>query len=631
MSNKSLAAAVHKPIQKAPPSPGPWHVPGWYFRSGYLIQPGDHRTYVGRTQLLAPEVGENRISGSETWNWYYSIDGINWQNISNITNDDKTAKYSLSNGGQYLRISSKKAQTIYFQQTCQVYPETLKWHGRDMLNPLLYSDVSKVQFSDSPHNTLNNKLSVSITNMDEFLYLDDDFSDLDYYPTASITPDNSDDFELRWTSSDSSIAQVNPDTGKVTINKNHKSGSFDLKVEVLDPGNLKTMGSATKTINVGYLLTIGTDEIKENEPLQFFIHGPLANQIFVTEWHQIKDGKDNIITPSLDLISTILTKPVSKDDDNSYIYAKITDPRDPEFNSFTSNKIQIRFSNDKSQVHIDNFISSSYPQSIEDSTSLSLVAPGDKLTHILSITDNSKNVSNPAELKIPISENEKLDAITIKVNGNTIKDNSLSTDQKDRTITIKNIRPPLNKLFTIEVTTLIDSVNSESTFEYNPTYKLKTNTGTSYYPQINSTIATFLPNTINLHVNEQNHISYGTINLVPNKIIGRINPSEKEDIVSVSDTRRSKTPVHIQLTFSRFLDSNNPKYSPPMNFKYFDKNGTELHINENKFDFPCTKQNDPLESIKWKMSEGLKLFIKKPNILPGHYKSNLTWTISESC
>jgi hypothetical protein len=625
-----------KPVQKVKPSKPAFSIANgfWYFKAGYELQPKPLYIVQKKKQLtIKTSILKNDASfipNKYLW-WYTADNGKTWNIVPKSDGSDSTNQYE--DGPNLTFTAPNTTGTLYIQQQAQVWPRNF--------NEPLWSNVARIDVVNDEQRIKK----ITDFNYNNSLFTDDAFKNQSHFPEVITDPEgatNTDD--IRWKLDDNDLATIDPISGNLTINDNNKIGPIDVTAELPN-----TKIRKKKTFYISRILDGNTDSIFEDQPVNLKINDSFKYDPsqYKVRWHTLKNSDDEIIPGTDDLKDITLTFPYELN--NGQIYVEFIDKTTEHYtdehnnvheynNSFKSNPLTLHITPIYPLFATTQKISNDNQESNFSNNEVIHVKKDDTLTHTLQFKNKSPIQSlygkTDAFITLPLSPNESVitgSFDTVEKHWNPDENNLLQFK-----ITIPEEEMNKNDFHTIKVKTKIKYIDPvKNKFEYKsmlsvPANKLQSiNSIEPHDIDFPKTYAYFGDSLASPDLKIITHpIDFGKILPYKKAIFERKSPDDTDEIIGFNDERKDKQPVKLLLDYSgKFVNQNNSKIIAPMHMIFF-KNHTP--VTDQPETIIETKLGEPLSSIHWSKSNGLKLAIDDTKILNGSYKAVLSWTIAYS-
>lgn len=281
------------------PSPDPESFWGVYTKPGFILQPESRYMYVGQSSVLttAATTSYGAIPFRESYQWLRSVDNRKtWQPL-NKASDDATAKSDLM-------VMPTKEGTMYYQMHYRYFLSVFGLAPYDY-----YSQVAAVTALPDPVPTKALQVSADET----YLYNDQKDHVMTMYVHGKLSPATATG-EIKWSSSDETLATVDVSTGLVTANAQEKSGIVTIT------GTIENLDGSQVTADVPLTIGGGLDDVDvaEGQAAHFAVLGKLTPPPSQVKWHRIDaTGKDTVVASNS---STTYTIPAVTMADNNVKY-----------------------------------------------------------------------------------------------------------------------------------------------------------------------------------------------------------------------------------------------------------------------------------------------------------------------
>lgn len=607
----------YKPIDPDPIRIGAWVTGGFKQQpvSSHYMTLGDSYTLHAQSVRSFASV---LVHPNEklTYSWIKTSDGINWEDIPNSNTPD--LKINSAPNGKFPDIGS--SGTVWYQAKASyltfVFPEDFR------------SKISAIHVLEN---------SIKATDIDislesNYIYnIESDFDNNSITAIATPTPQNATGLPL-WSISDSSLATIDPETGMITANKNHKDGSFFIKATIKNTDGSEV--SKTALMNVGGGLF--DKKVRSGDKATFNIQGfnssnKGSNDLLVT-WYQIDhtSGTPKMVKKEKNAFSYTTKATTEKDDGNQY-YAKITMSYDGKEKTITTSKgLLTVLPSEDSNVVLTNSIQNVSGKDPEDTDTLvKNIINNDMISYDMLLNNNGQQDLHDTNLFLYL------------FTGTTIK--SIKIDDtdipKDR-YSFEDTKNPLNDLLKLNVgdlskgqkhhvviTTTTNDITEQRHFASRP-YFIGTDSNDNHYQSIGERLELmYIINKITPHFN---NISFDPIvNFQSTAIKYRTNPTNApNDIVYIDDQRKKKHPLKIMLKQGSDLHNDQ---GTVLNAKLMLHKSASAPVSiVNKQKVSESILDEPLKSVAWNRNEGLLLHINGGYVPAGIYHTNLIWSIEDA-
>ncbi|MQS43892.1 hypothetical protein [Companilactobacillus mishanensis] len=610
--------------QRFVPTPDPIRALGWWFTSGFTVQPKKDY-YIEKGKSVTIKTKSDRNTGislvfpftPQVYDWYH----IDAKNIKPNVDPRWYSPTSTFGQTRKIKVNGKEVGTVFYQlHSWWTYGVNLH------IQPNVFSKVAAVHTLPNPVNASSIKLVAE----DDYLY---NVKGSDNATTLDIIPDPENStgetsYRLK-NPGNANIATVTTD-GDLIANIEGLSGTVTVIGEMKNPDG--TILTDTKEIRIGG----GLDDqsVYSGEDVEFKLLGKFDQSPTSTKWYR----KDGVLDPkeiSTENNGKLIIPKAKISDDNSQYYAELTfNYEDPNSNSrktkiITTNTATLQVTDSEPTILVKNDIfNETYDDNQNDNQAIRSVAKNDIIHRKINIKDESKYFETteiPGTLRIPYSNNEKLQ--TILIDGVAIPNSKYSLSQltDNKEIVFSNFK--INRLQTYEIELITKVQNHQnSIFRSSAYFENTTFTGLTYKKHAMDNSIYFIKNCIEISTKP---INYGVRQKLKGLLIERKDVMDDFEAIHILDSRRMKNHVQLYLTVKepfKNIDPNNHE-KIPIEFQYYID---EHNINEIT-DKPClveeTDEGESLKSLTWSKTEGLKLYIADNQFEDGKFKSSLCWSL----
>lgn len=625
------------PHYREPSSPG-YSLGPWVTVSGFKLQPkSEYFTKVNQSVTIKTTLNKNWLSSSFDWakfqgasyKWYELDPGGQWHEITTRSHGVLGTGFwstDKSHNSPEYTFKSNRTGVYYFQVFAQVLP------AMAYFNPPLYSTVAKVTVQKN--NVATQRITSVFTDA-SYMLVNKDFQNQTMFAHAKVFPDNATDTDnIIWSTNTPDLISIDPHSGEIHVNKNQKIGNASVTASI---GHID---SKTTGVSVLKMLTIKNDitSFNSHDTAYFYLNGPFENnnedKII---WHRIINNKDTIFLEENG--SSLTINDLNPTYNNAQIYAEVqsVDPsKKSSQHTVKSNKITINVDSTSPSFEtqhqiidkpfVDDSSNSSNPSNSSNDEADDVIV-GDKLTHIITISNTSesnKNLVTNGSLIFKFCPNELINTNDITIQGKPVDPKNIQI--KNNMISINNIDTNLSEKTEISISSTVNNIDSKR-FTYEPEFTSHLTDNTIFPVNIEPTYATFTTDSIDIV--EAPHIKFGKLIVAQKALRNRVSPKDNDNVLIVDDNRRHKSPVSLWLHFSDGFKNEKLEPIKNLNLHYFDDDQQELGKYNKVVNIETSPLGQPLHSITWPIDEGLKLSIDNTNIPDGTYKASILWEIRD--
>ncbi|MFD1548667.1 hypothetical protein [Levilactobacillus fuyuanensis] len=581
---------------KGSPSGTPIGIFGFYFTTGFSLQPENRYTSVNRSVMLTTTTAHSILGSVDP----FAIDHFQWYQS---TNDGKTWQSLNSDQKADLTITPTQAGTVYYQQSFQYY------YLSSFLAPIYYSRVAAVTTFPQPIPATGLK----VTSDQSYLY-NNQRNAMVTYVHGTPTPATATG-KLTWTSSDDQLATVNEATGEVKANTSGQSGTVVITGTMTnDDGSTETDQAA---IEVGGGLVV-EQQVAEGQTATFSVQGSFAEAPSTVVWHRIMGGKDSVVTSENKLSYTTLATSMADDQAQYYAVVTIKAP-DGSMQNMTTNRSKLTVIPDTTpKVTITNQVADVTDNTGNTTSELTNILSGDtcKVTGSFS-DDNPYSKLTDGEFLITLPTGVQPD---ITVDGQEAHFGKYPSGDNMKVL-VTGVDFSKTKTHTFSVTFTSNQTDNRT---------MKTWVDLSGEDAQHNKINTYSGAPLTLKFTDgklhavANDVNFGEITTTN---LGQEIPgiaTGDGDLLDVTDNRRHKTATTIDLR--QETPFSNGQTTLTAGLSYDDGLGLSSLLTNADQTVASVASGMPVPSIGKSHGENLKVKVATPDFLPGKYTSQLDWT-----
>jgi len=610
-----------------------------FYRGGFRTQPEKDYFRVKGSSVNINTQFEEAFGGmfnfglSDRYIWYESTDNKSWNEIGYINTDPIKGV-----SGESKTIPLDKTGTIRFQVDHQFYRKPL--FGNEYAKKDFYSHVATVHVSDA----FTPATSATInTDSDYLLNSNSPYFTGVTYAHAALIPKNS-TANVKWYSSNNTLANVDETTGKITANADGKSG--DLNIIAMINNRTPTPLIVGKSISVGGGLRDQDARLTQSVTFKLLSTGNSTRDNSVNvQWFQSKDCKHWNLLPAQDNQYEYTIKSVTKNNVGDWYHAVLTVKKDNllnnKDNSYTTNpaKLNVTVPVDPNVQGKTGIINHMNPGNNQDNNTLNHVSDGDVIYYQVTLHNEGYQDFNNAYYTFKLPNDTQVNNVSVTNNG-LISNGEYTvspgeTDQR-KEINIKLDNFKIEEVKSILVEATVKHNGKASSFVTNPYFHgLETENHNTEYRKFDQ------PFTLNFDDQEIGKLTphFKNIKFEPlvssTKNITDYRTSETNSpnaVVTFDDSRSKKTAVKIYLKqrdkLHHLKEPKNEIDDAQLLFYKYGKSPQDILHNE-VFVSESMKNHSP-DPIKWDRNSGLLLHMKTCNVPTGEYQATLDWTIQNS-
>ncbi|KRN99445.1 hypothetical protein [Companilactobacillus kimchiensis] len=505
-----------------------------------------------------------------------------------------------------------------------------------------YSDVATIYASSTDVHAQSIKIQ---TNTDYIYNIPTgDFENNIAFAKAEPNPEDSTG-QVTWSISEPTKASIDKN-GQITSAPSHTNDNDNLISSFFVTGTIKNSDGSiitgTKEMNVGGGLF--DQKVRAGDKAVFSIQGfeeniddKINNKEDETadlnvSWHKIDaNNKDTLLETKKNSLSFTTENTSLKDNGDKY-YAVITMNKQNNFKPLITGQASLTVlpALNPNVTLSDSLQNISFKDENDTALEINNVVNKDQINYDFNLNNNGQKDLHDTVLLTYLPLGTEVTSVTL--DGRTLANTKFTTtvDTDDRTmfLTVQIDKLKIGDLKKLTVNTITHDITKKSSFSLTP-YFIGTDSDNNVYQSIGPDLKIhYIANEI---IPKFKDIQFESIYPFEENVFKYRSQQTNypNDIISIDDQRRKKTPVKIFLHQPDSLtDNDNRPLGATFKFARDDKSNPETI--QDKILIAQSIKGQSMNSVRWTHNQGLLLHIDHKNLLAGSYGTKLNWSIEDS-